>query len=101
MITAIKKLTLEEYLTDDDGIDTKYELVDGELVEMPPETNRNNCIAINLLSVFLKVVPSRLICHKDTEVDELYEETLFQGSERLISNTFPELILTASQILLI
>lgn len=190
MITAVKKLTLEEYLTYDDGIDTKYELVDGELVEMPPETKRNNQIAINLLSVFLKFVPVRLICHKDTEivvtgklsrvrlpdlmilteelsaviankkratimpdmpapalvievvspgkvneerdyrekrfeyatrgipeywiidplkqivtvlflVDGLYEEAVFQGGDRLISNTFPELILTASQTLLI
>jgi Uma2 family endonuclease len=31
MTTAVKKLTLEEYLAYDDGTDTKYELVDGEL----------------------------------------------------------------------
>ena len=46
MITAIKKLTLQEYLTYDDDIDTKYELVDRELVEMLPETKKNNQIAI-------------------------------------------------------
>jgi len=68
MTTATKKLTLEEYLAYDDGTDTKYELVDGELVEMPPETNRNNRIALYLLSEFLKLVPLHLICHKDTEI---------------------------------
>jgi Uma2 family endonuclease len=68
MTTATKKLTLEEYLAYDDGTDTKYELVDGELVEMPPETNRNNRIALYLLSEFLKLVPLYLICHKDTEI---------------------------------
>jgi len=68
MTTATKKLTLEEYLAYDDGTDTQYELVDGELVVMPPETSRNNRIALYLLSVFLKLVPFYLICHKDTEI---------------------------------
>lgn len=68
MTTTTKKLSLEEYLAYNDGTDTKYELVDGELVEMPPETNRNNRIALYLLSAFLKLVPLYLICHKDTEI---------------------------------
>jgi Uma2 family endonuclease len=46
MTTAIKKLTLEEYLAHDDGTDRRYELVDGVLVEMPPETGRNNLISL-------------------------------------------------------
>ncbi|KYC40679.1 hypothetical protein WA1_23850 [Scytonema hofmannii PCC 7110] len=68
MTTVTKKLTFEEYLAYDDGTDNRYELVDGELVEMPPETKRNNSIAIYLLSKFLKLVPLDLICHKDTEI---------------------------------
>jgi Uma2 family endonuclease len=48
--TVTKKLTLEEYLAYDDGTDNRYELVDGELMEIPPETKRNNLIAIYLLS---------------------------------------------------
>jgi len=66
--TTVKKLTLEEYLAYDDGTDTRYELVDGELVEMPPETDRNNLISLYLLSEFLKFVPIQLIRHKDTEI---------------------------------
>ena len=33
-ITAIRKLTFEEYLTYDDGTDKRYEFNDGELVEL-------------------------------------------------------------------
>ncbi|MEM8807231.1 MAG: Uma2 family endonuclease [Cyanobacteria bacterium P01_G01_bin.38] len=32
------KLTFDDYLTYDDGTDTRHELVNGELVEMPPPT---------------------------------------------------------------
>ncbi|MGI0494961.1 Uma2 family endonuclease [Alkalinema pantanalense CENA528] len=56
-----RKLTLEEYLTYDDGTDTRYELVDGELVEMPPETRQNNAIAVKLLLELAKHVPQHLI----------------------------------------
>ncbi|MEH1921674.1 Uma2 family endonuclease [Nostoc sp.] len=68
MTTAVDKLTLVEYLAYDDGTDVKYELVDGELVEMPPESDRNNLISLYLLSQFLKFVPIQLIRHKDTEL---------------------------------
>ncbi|MFN6483197.1 MULTISPECIES: Uma2 family endonuclease [unclassified Nostoc] len=68
MIAAANKLTLVEYLAYDDGRDVKYELVDGELVEMPPESDRNNLISLYLLSQFLKFVPIQLIRHKDTEL---------------------------------
>jgi Uma2 family endonuclease len=63
-----KKLTLDAYLSYDNGEETRYELVDGELVEMPPETKRNNLIALYLLSELLKFVPIQFICHKDTEI---------------------------------
>lgn len=68
MTIATQKLTLEEYLAFDDGTDTRYELVDSELVETPPETDQNNLISLYLLSEFLKLVPLHLIRHKDTEL---------------------------------
>ena len=68
MTIANKKLTLEEYLVYDDGTDTQYELVDGELVAMPPESDSNNLIALYLLTEFLKFVSIKLIRHKDTEI---------------------------------
>jgi Uma2 family endonuclease len=68
MVGVARKFTLEEYLAYDDGEETRYELVNGELVEMPPESKRNNLIALYLLSEFLKLVPIQCICHKDTEI---------------------------------
>ena len=68
MTTATTRLTLEEYLAYDDGTDNRYELVDGKLILMPPETDRNNLIALYLLAEFLKLVPIQLIRHKDTEI---------------------------------
>jgi Uma2 family endonuclease len=68
MTIATQRLALEEYLAYDNGTDSRYELVDGELVEIPPETDRNNLITLYLLSEFLKLVPLRLIRHKDTEL---------------------------------
>ncbi|MGG6264678.1 Uma2 family endonuclease [Leptolyngbya sp. AN03gr2] len=54
--------TFEEYLEFDDGTDERYELIDGELFALPPESEPNDFIP-NLL--FLKLaeagIPPRLI----------------------------------------
>jgi Uma2 family endonuclease len=68
MVRTSRKFTLDEYLAFDDGEETRYELVDGELVEMPPETDKNNLISLYLLTEFLKLIPIRLIRHKDIEI---------------------------------
>jgi Uma2 family endonuclease len=47
-----QRMSLEEYLTYDDGTDTRYELVDGVLVEMGAETPLNPAIAMYLAFVF-------------------------------------------------
>jgi Uma2 family endonuclease len=44
MATTTQKLTFEEYLTHDDGTDTRYELVDGELVPMSLGTGKHGAI---------------------------------------------------------
>jgi Uma2 family endonuclease len=73
MIQSIAKtaklLTFEEYLAYDDGTDTRYELVDGELIEMPTESTENNQIARGLFLELAKLVPFALLAHKDTEVE--------------------------------
>ncbi|NJL48995.1 MAG: Uma2 family endonuclease [Leptolyngbyaceae cyanobacterium SM2_5_2] len=50
-------LTFEEYLAYDDGTDTRYELVDGVLVEMPPESDDNLSIARKLLLELIQHLP--------------------------------------------
>jgi Uma2 family endonuclease len=44
MTIATQKLTFEEYLAYDDGTDTRYELVDGELVPMSLGTGKHGAI---------------------------------------------------------
>jgi Uma2 family endonuclease len=68
MTATTKRFTLAEYLAYDDGTDKRYELVNGELVEMPPEWDFNSQIASYLFAEFLKVVSSRLIRCKRTEI---------------------------------
>ncbi|MGL5065256.1 MAG: hypothetical protein ACRC62_35245 [Microcoleus sp.] len=43
------KLTFEEYLRYEDDSDNRYELIDGELIELPPESEPNCFIARYLL----------------------------------------------------
>jgi Uma2 family endonuclease len=51
-LTTQRRMSLEEYLTYDDGTDTHYELVDGVLVEMGTETPLNSAIALFLAFIF-------------------------------------------------
>lgn len=66
--SASKLMTMEEYLAYDDGADTRYELVDGKLVEMPTESFENSNIAKFLLFELAKYVPLVLIAY-NTEVE--------------------------------
>jgi Uma2 family endonuclease len=62
-------LTIEEYFAYVDGTDTRYELVDGVLVEMPPESDENNDIGRRLLFELAKHIPVTLLAYKDTEIE--------------------------------
>jgi Uma2 family endonuclease len=46
--------SFEDYLSHDDGTDKRYELFNGELIELPPESGENNSI---LMFVCLQLVP--------------------------------------------
>jgi Uma2 family endonuclease len=66
--SPLPPLSLQDFLAYDDGTDTRYELVDGELIEMPPESQENNNIARFLMAELLKIFPFYLVAYKDTEV---------------------------------
>ena len=67
-MTTKTQITFEDYLNYDDGTDQHYEFVDGELVEMPPESITNSRIARFLLAILLEVFSEDLLCYKDTEI---------------------------------
>jgi Uma2 family endonuclease len=59
MTVAIQKMTLAEFLAYDDGTDRLYELENGELLDMPSESDINQRIASFLFALFLGLgVPS-------------------------------------------
>jgi len=61
-------LSAEEFLSLENAADTRYELVDGVLVKMPPESDENNDIAKRLLFELAKYFSVSLIAYKDTEI---------------------------------
>jgi Uma2 family endonuclease len=80
-------MTFEDYLSYDDGTDNRYELVDGELVELPPESEPNSAIVDYL---FLRLVgiglSFRLIKRHNCEV----QVPVLQVNDT--QNRFPDLV---------
>jgi Uma2 family endonuclease len=61
-----RRMSLEEYLTYDDGTDTRYELVDGVLVDMGSESTINTWIASFLHGIFILMgLPAELASSKE------------------------------------
>ena len=82
------KLTFEEYLDYDDGTENRYELVDGELVALPPESGRNARIAKCL---FLMLVTSGLVSGELVDYNcELQVPVLQPGQA---ANRYPDLVI--------
>ncbi len=44
-MTTAQRLTFEQYLKWDNGTEKRYELVDGRLIELPPESEPNTSLA--------------------------------------------------------
>lgn len=53
--------SFEEYLAYDDNRDRRYELIDGELVELPPESELNDWIALQLRDLLIVLINRRLV----------------------------------------
>jgi Uma2 family endonuclease len=73
-VATQRRMSLEEYLTYDDGTEARYELVDGVLVEMGTESTINTEIAVFLISVFmgLEIPHYRLGFKQKIEVESNY-----------------------------
>jgi Uma2 family endonuclease len=72
-------LTLGEYLQYDDGTDTRYELVDGVLVEIGAESTENTAIATMLMFTFaaLGIPPYRLAMKHLIQVKSTYASSRY------------------------
>jgi Uma2 family endonuclease len=87
--THTKKITLEEYLQYECDTDNCYELIDGELIELPPESEPNCFIARCLLFAFIDrgLVPLRLISTRECEI---IVPILREGDA---ANRYPDLVI--------
>jgi len=61
--------SFEEYLSYDDGTETLYELFNGELIEVPPESGRNVQIANRLFLAFALLVGTDRVRGHGLEVE--------------------------------
>jgi Uma2 family endonuclease len=84
-----KKLTFEEYLNYSDKTNNRYELIDGELIALPPESEPNNFIAKYLFFYLASsgLVPLRLIKTHNCEV----QVAVLRSSDA--ANRYPDLII--------
>ena len=84
----VKLASFEEYLaySDETPMEGRYELVGGELVELPPESEENNWLALNLRDYLIRVVPRRLVRVHACEV----QVPVLQAKDA--ANRFPDLI---------
>jgi Uma2 family endonuclease len=73
-IATQRRMSLDEYLTYDDGTDARYELVNGVLVEMGAESTINTWIAMYLAFAFggLGVSPQRCGMKQKIQVNSQY-----------------------------
>lgn len=67
MTTTNKLFSLDEYLALDLPTEKRYELENGLVIEMPTESDINIQIAMYLISVFVQILPIRLL-RRGTEV---------------------------------
>ena len=98
MIQAHKpKLTFEEYLAYEDDTDNRYELIDGELITLPPESGPNNFIANYLLFTLASsgFVPLMLI---RTHMCEIQVPILREGDS---ANRYPDLVILRPEHILL
>ncbi|MEG5058777.1 Uma2 family endonuclease [Microcoleus sp. A2-C5] len=97
MIQAHKpKLTFEEYLTYEDDTDNRYELIDGELVILPPESEPNNAIVSYLFLVLVNSgIPWRCI---KTHMCEIQVPILREGDA---ANRYPDLVILRPEHILL
>ena len=85
MTITRSKLTFADYLTYDDGTEQRYELIDGELIALPPEAEPNSWIALNLCYALSAVINRRLLRPHHCEV----QVPVLQSGDA--QNRFPDL----------
>ncbi|MEO1145423.1 MAG: Uma2 family endonuclease [Cyanobacteria bacterium J06638_22] len=87
-MTTAQRLTFEDYLEWSDGTDKRYELVDGRLIELPPESEPNTSLANFLFLQLVQAgIPFRQVQPHTCEV----QVPVLQSGDP--ANRFPDLVI--------
>ncbi|MBD2728178.1 Uma2 family endonuclease [Nostoc sp. FACHB-892] len=87
-MTTAQRLTFEQYLQIDDGTENRYELVDGRLIELPPESEPNTSLANYLFLLLVSAgMPFRRV---QPHACELQVPVLEAGDP---ANRYPDLVI--------
>jgi Uma2 family endonuclease len=84
----VKFASFEEYLSYSDAtpMEGRYELINGALIQLPPESEENNWLALNLRDYLIQVVSRRLV---RVHACEVQVPVLHPGDA---ANRFPDLV---------
>ena len=85
----VKFTTFEEYLSysNETPMEEFYELIDGELVKLPPESEENNWLALNLRDSLIRVLRRRLVRVHACEI----QVPVLQPNDA--ANRYPDLVI--------
>ncbi|MFN7502556.1 MAG: Uma2 family endonuclease, partial [Dolichospermum sp.] len=86
--TPVNYFSFADYYAYDDGTGNRYELVDGELVLMPPESIFNSDVSMRLLLELAKIVPLYLL---------KYKEIMMEVSGRRAKVRIPDLLVLGEE----
>lgn len=64
---AEKRMTVDEFLQWDDGTETRYELIDGQIVAMAPPSRQHGTVVMNVGSFINGRMRERTPCHAESE----------------------------------
>lgn len=79
--------TFEEYLSYSNDLEGRFQLINGELIELPPEAEPNSGITVNLLLILVSIgIASRLIKPYTCEV----QVPVLRSGDAV--NRFPDLV---------
>ncbi|MFM5900256.1 MAG: Uma2 family endonuclease [Dolichospermum sp.] len=84
----VNYFSFADYYAYDDGTGNRYELVDGELVLMPPESIFNSDVSMRLLLELAKIVPLYLL---------KYKEIMMEVSGRRAKVRIPDLLVLGEE----
>ncbi|WNZ44325.1 Uma2 family endonuclease [Leptolyngbya boryana CZ1] len=87
--TKLRFSSFEEYFAagDDLELEGRYELIDGELVKLPPESPENIFSAWYLRDLFAQIVPRKLLCAHQCEIQVAVLES------KDPANRFPDFVI--------